>query len=142
MNKRSRMSSLLLIVILLNALSTSVFAGTELKQPLEVTTRFVSTSLFNNNFAISSSGKAQAATYINTEDADKIVINGYLQQYKDGSWQTIKSWSKTEYAQINSWNKSWYVVKNHSYRYKVFGYVYRDSILVDNLYYISDEEVY
>lgn len=51
---------------------------------------------YQNTFSISSSGAATVNTTLNAgNNINKVVISSSIQQYINGSWTTIKSWTST-----------------------------------------------
>jgi hypothetical protein len=71
---------------------------------------------FTNSFDISDSGLAQFDTVLYARsNINKVVINTSIQQYTNGSWQTIKSWSSTSNSNSGYLNQKWYVVSGYYY---------------------------
>lgn len=67
--------------------------------------------------SINSSGKATAEVYVtgNSEVTSiKATIN--LQQYKNGSWATIKTWSESSSSKILNFIDTYYVSSGYTYR--------------------------
>lgn len=66
---------------------------------------------------------------IRTFDTVKIVL--HLQQYKNGSWQTIKSWQATG-SMCAGLNQKYFVADGYAYRLYCYGYVYNsNNVLVE-----------
>lgn len=66
---------------------------------------------------INSSGKATVETYVtgNSEvTSAKATIR--LQQYKIGSWTTIKTWNESSSSRILNFSSTYYVTKGYYYR--------------------------
>lgn len=66
---------------------------------------------------INSSGKATVETYVtgNSEvTSAKATIR--LQQYKSGSWTTIKTWNESSSSRILNFSSIYYVTKGYNYR--------------------------
>ena len=66
---------------------------------------------------INSSGKATVETYVtgNSEvTSAKATIR--LQQYKNGSWTTIKTWNESSGSRILNFSSTYYVPKGYYYR--------------------------
>lgn len=66
---------------------------------------------------INSSGKATVETYVtgNSEvTSSKATIR--LQQYKSGSWTTIKTWNESSSSRILNFSSTYYVPKGYYYR--------------------------
>lgn len=93
---------------------------------------------FTNSFEISSSGLAEFDTSLYARsNINKVVINASIQQYINGSWQTIKSWSSTSYSNSGYLNQKWYVVSGYYYRLVSTGAVYQNNVLVEQTSYTS-----
>lgn len=77
-------------------------------------------------FDISSSGRAEIATLMDTKngDTDSLKIVSNLQQLQNGSWTTIKSWTRTTEATLLTLEATWYVYKGYSYRLVTSYYAY------------------
>ncbi len=56
-----------------------------------VQARFAYINLFQNSFDISDNGKSSFSTILWSRNVDEIKLYGYLQQYKNGKWKTIKT---------------------------------------------------
>lgn len=77
-------------------------------------------------FDISSSGKAEIVATMDAKNtkSDSLKIVANLQQFKNGSWTTIKSWTSTTESTSLIFQKSWYVPKGYSYRVLTNYYAY------------------
>lgn len=80
-------------------------------------------------FDISSSGRAEIVATMDTKNSevDSLKVVSNLQQLKDGSWTTIKSWTSTTESMSLILQKSWYVSKGYSYRLVTNYYAYSGS---------------
>lgn len=92
---------------------------------------FTNINVFQSTFDISSNGKASNTVYLNARNVDKVEIRANLQQYKSGSWTTIKSWSEFGNQTSYGFTKYWYVTKGYSYRLVSYGYVYKGNKIVE-----------
>lgn len=91
---------------------------------------------FSNTFDISDSGLFQFDTSLTARsNINKVVINASIQQYVNGNWQTIKSWTSTSYSYMGDINQSWYVMSGYYYRLVSSGAVYQDDILMEQTSY-------
>lgn len=94
-------------------------------------TRMEPYSLYTNSLiaelAISSSGTVTASIlrYINTTMSVK--VNAYLQQYSEGSWKNIGSWSQSSNSTSTAIRKITTVSKRYKYRLKASYYAYSGS---------------
>lgn len=97
---------------------------------------WVSITEFTNSFEISSGGLAQFDTSLYARsNINKVVINAGIQQYINGSWQTIKSWTSTFYSNSGYLNQKWYVMSGYYYRLVSTGVIYQDDVLVEQTSY-------
>ncbi len=88
----------------------------ELKEPsISIQMAYINTT--SNDFAISA-GQAYISCSIKgySDITDNVTIYANLQQYKNGSWVTIESWSETFNDYIGSINKTYSVDKGYTYR--------------------------
>ena len=95
-------------------------------------------AMFENSFDISGTGKASISVLLYAFDADNLEVVANLQQYRNGSWVTIKSWSKTSADISVSIEATWYVASGYSYRLVSTGTVYENGIQVEQTTYISN----
>lgn len=65
-------------------------------------------------------------------EADNVKITCELQQY-NGSWKTIKSWSKSVDETSISLEKNYAIAKNYSYRLKVTAKAYKGTKLLETV---------
>ena len=99
-------------------------------------------SQFNNSFDITSTGRSDIESMMYAFSVDLIEIQVNLQQYKNGSWTTIKSWTGKSKDVICSVVGSWYVQKGYAYRMVSTGTVYIDGQEVEQVNYISQGRWY
>ena len=92
---------------------------------------------FSNGFDISTTGKATIESILYAFDVDEIRIDANLQQYKNGSWTTIKSWSSTSRDIYCAIDEIWYVISGYSYRLVSTGRVYENGKQVEQATYTS-----
>jgi len=97
---------------------------------------------FRNNFNISSTGKATVTVILYAYDVDSIEVEANLQQYKNGSWVTIKSWSNSSNDYYCGIGESWYVMSGYNYRLYSIGTVYENEVPVEQTTYTSDPHWY
>lgn len=128
-------SGLLILTILLSLNWMTV----EAKQPKDINkddeiihVEFTYITMFKNDFEISDSGKSSVATTLRSYNVDEVHITGYLQQYTNGEWKTIKTWSSEASGNSDEFSGSWYVASGYSYRYKSYAYLYKDGSLVES----------
>lgn len=103
---------------------------------------FTNVDVFQNEFDIASNGKSSNTVYLNARNVDKVEIRLYLQQYNSGKWTTIKSWSESRNSTSYGFTNNWYLDKGYSYRLVSYGYVYKDSKIIESTSRISRIIVY
>ena len=134
---RKSIYKIIIVCLVFCTMAVPVFAeSTRVTEDYQ--TRFTNINVFMNHLEISDSGKASVTTHINGRDCDQVKVVAYLQQYKDGQWKTIKSWSETSEGTIGGIGKSYYVMSGNSYRLKSYGYVYGEGKLLDKTSYVGD----
>lgn len=132
-----------LIIMMVFCISSNVNAKSNETESVDkgiIQPMFTTINLFQNNFDISTDGKATISSYLSASNVDQVKISGSLQQCKDGRWQTIKSWSSTQNATSSSLSQSYYVVSGYSYRYVSYGYTYKKGVLVESTSYTSNSK--
>ncbi|WIV13507.1 hypothetical protein [Proteiniborus sp. MB09-C3] len=114
--------ALCLIIVILVFLPFNIGAyadddiGEESQKP-SISIQMTYINNISNDFTISA-GQAYIACSVKgyNDITDKVAIYVNLQQYKDGSWVTIKSWSETFNDYIGNINKTYSVDKGYTYR--------------------------
>jgi len=96
-----------------------------------ISPRFTYINLFQNHFDISDYGKASISVYLNARDVDQVKVVANLQQYRNGNWRTIKSWSAKNDKNSAGIGKNYYISSGYLYRLKCYGYVYVNNRLVE-----------
>ena len=98
---------------------------------------------YRNAFDISKSGRADVTVILNSFTADSIRVEASIQQFKDGRWVTIKTWSNTVKDNITcGLAKSWYVMSGYYYRMVSTGMVYKNGKIVEQTSYTSPIRLY
>jgi hypothetical protein len=94
--------------------------------------------------SISSSGTAtvKGSAYGNQSSTDEVEIYLYLQQYKNGSWQTIESWSDSFESHRGNLSETYSLTKGYKYRAKAVYYAYGNSGGYDCITSYSSEQSY
>lgn len=98
---------------------------------------FTYISLFQNAMDISSDGKASISVYLTAQNVDSVRVDANLQQFKNGSWTTIKNWTNTSIGTNSGLNGTYYVAKGYQYRLVSNGYVYKQNIEIERTTYTS-----
>lgn len=118
----SKRKILCLIIVVLLCLSFSIRAYADdiiWEEPKEssISVQMTYINTTSNDFAISA-GQAYVACSIRGYNGvtDKVTIYADLQQCKNGSWITIKSWSETSNDYMGSISKTYSVDKGYTYR--------------------------
>lgn len=138
---------LIKIIIFLMVISTPVYASnnyedTNILDNTIITPYFSNISVFTNTFEISSSGKASVASYLSARNIDNLTIEVDLQQFKDGNWTTIKSWTQSSKGISGGLSGSYYVIKGYIYKVVSKAMVYKNGVLVESTSNISKMESY
>jgi hypothetical protein len=98
---------------------------------------------FANTFSISSSGEAIVNSQLHANsNINRVVLTTSIQQYKNGSWTTIKSWSSTSYSSSGLIDQNWNLVSGYNYRLVSSGSVYENGTLIETTSYISASRWY
>ncbi len=141
---RKRAVALVLSLLILCVAPMQVFAlGTNQVTNSEIGPLWVSITEFTNSFEISGSGLAQFDTSLYARsNINKVVINASMQQYNNGSWQTVNSWTSTTYSNSGYLNQKWYLMSGYYYRLVSSGAVYQDDVLVEQTSYTGSSYWY
>ena len=107
-----------------------------------VTPFFTNITLFQNVFDISTDGKATISVYLTARNVDSVKVDTSLQQFKNGNWLTIKSWTNTSAGTYAGVSGSYYVAKGYQYRLVSSGYVYKSGSLIEQTEYYSNIKHY
>lgn len=139
------LSGVLIMVIVLSISLVSVEAKQmkDKKNDEEIIqVRFAYIDLFKNSFEIADNGKSSFSTILWSRNVDEVHLYGYLQQYNNGKWKTIKSWSNETDGTEGILAGSWYVASGYSYRFKSYAYLYKDGTVVESTSYSSNNVYY
>ena len=126
-----------IIVIPVTAAPVSQVIKQDIVQPM-----FTNIILFQNGFNISSTGKVSVSVYLTAQNVDSVKVDANLQQYRNGAWITIKSWTKTSAGTNAGLSGTYYVAKGYSYRIVSNGFVYKGSKMIETTTYTSDTKKY
>ena len=107
-----------------------------------VTPFFTNITLFQNVFDISTDGKTSISVYLTARNVDSVKVDASLQQFKNGNWLTIKSWTNTSAGTYAGVSGTYYVAKGYKYRLKSSGYVYKSSSQIERTDFYSDIKIY
>lgn len=115
---KKKFITLLLVMILVSSFSMSVLANiTELNDEVVISPMFTYISMAEAEIFINSSGKATVETYLTGNSkvtSTKATIK--LQQYRGGSWTTIKTWDESRNSRILNFSSTYYVSSGYEYR--------------------------
>jgi len=103
---------------------------------------FTNITLFQNVFDISTDGKASISVYLTARNVDSVKVDASLQQFKNGNWLTIKSWTNTSAGTYAGVSGTYYVAKGYQYRMVSKGLVYNNQILTEITTYIGNSKTY
>lgn len=134
---RKRVFLLVLVIMLLCTAPVQVFAlETNSENGLEMGPLWVNITSFVNASDITGSGIFEFETRLYARsNIDKVVIDASIQQYNNGSWQTIKSWTSTSYSSSGSMYQNWAVMSGYYYRLVSTGLVYQNNVLMEQTSY-------
>ena len=135
------------IVFIITSLRESVQAQSnqlfkDVSQQLVIRPNFTYIWIFQTGFDISSTGKASVNVYLTAQNVDSVKVEASLQQYKNGAWTTIKSWSNTETGTNAGLAGTYYVAKGYSYRVVSCCSVFKSGNLVEITSYTSNSKTY
>ncbi len=133
-------ASVLLIAVSILCMAPMQINAQETEQKINsaIGPMWVSITDFQNTFDISASGAALVNLRLNARsDINKVVINASIQQYVNGRWTTIKSWTSTSYNNSGYLDQTWYVTSGYYYRMVSTGAVYQNDKLVEQTSYTS-----
>jgi hypothetical protein len=138
--------STMLVLVMLGSMSYMPIEAKQTdvgeKNDETIQVRFTHIDTFNNRFDISDRGKASISTILWANNVDELEINGYLQQYKNGKWNTIKTWSRQTKETEGLLTESWYIDKGYFYRYKSNVFLYSEGSLCEKTGFISGNVYY
>ena len=125
-----RITTSLMAVLLLCALSPwGAAAQTEGMQPLWT---YVTKVIGTINISSSGTAKVTAAGEARSLGVTKTTVTASLQQFKDGKWQEIKSWTITSNGTSAKLSEnSWPVACGYSYRVVVTAKAYGGATLLE-----------
>lgn len=118
-----RVISIILAVLTVCVLATPALAA--VKDPVDPQYAHI-TSLYATIRIDSSTGLAKCSGAIRARKVTPVKIVVQLQQYKDGAWGTLQTWTNTGsfYASEVGYR---YVLKGYTYRTKVTAFIYDES---------------
>ena len=107
-----------------------------------VTQFFTNITLFQNVFDISTDGKVTISVYLTARNVESVKIDASLQQFKNGNWLTIKSWTNTSAGTYAGVSGTYYVAKGYQYRLVSSGYVYKSGNIIEQTDFYSIIKTY
>lgn len=107
-----------------------------------VTPFFTNITLFQNVFDISTDGKVSISVYLTARNVDSVKVDASLQQFKNGNWLTIKSWTNTSVGTYAGVSGTYYISEGCQYRILSNGYVYQNGFVCENTSYLSESKEY
>lgn len=133
--KKRKFIQIISTVLILCVLSLPVYAEANItREVIEqqmVIPLFTNITLFQNGFTISATGKAEVRVYLTGTNITSVKVEASLQQNKNGTWTTIKSWTNTSNDTNSELAGSFYVTKGYSYRVVSKGMVYSGNKLIE-----------
>lgn len=126
--------AVVLAIILISSMAVPASAS--------VTPRYTHTSFVYSNLSIDTFwGVATCEGELLAYDDVPVEITVYLQVYKDGEWQTVKSWYASDMMYVYL-SKQYAIYRGYEYRTYVEGYVYNSSGYLVEIVDIADTEWY
>lgn len=139
---KNRLSIFVLSFLIICLIPMQLFALDQ-KVDSDVGPMWVSIIDFANTFHISPSGEATVNTKLYAEsNINKVILTASIQQYKNGAWNTVKSWTSTSYSSNGTIDQNWYLVSGYNYRLISSGSVYQNNTLIEKTSYISSSVWY
>ena len=141
LKKRLTRVSVIAIMICLLGVPTQAQENSSIYEAFEEVNfqpQFTNISIFQTGFDISSTGKASVNVYLTAQNVDSVKVDASLQQYKNGAWKTIKSWTNTAAGTNAGLSGTYYVAKGFAYRIVSKGFVYKGSKLIETTIYTSE----
>lgn len=136
--KRLKLRWVLSLIVVMFAINVPTFADghepsvCKLNSNYEIVTPFFTNiTLFQNVFDISTDGKATISAYLTARNVDSVKVDASLQQFKNGNWLTIKSWTNTSAGTYAGVSGTYYVAIGYQYRLVSSGYVYKGGSLIE-----------
>ncbi len=144
---KNKKKFLFLLMALLSFASLPTYAFESTEQTLNsgniiIQPRFTNISIYQNTFDLSASGKASVMTYLTVRTLSDVRVEASLQQSKNGTWTTVKSWSSSASGTSSGLNVTYYVLKGYNYRMISSGKVYKNGKLIEQTSYVSESKYY
>lgn len=101
----------------------------------EIAPRWSYVTAIDGTLGISSNGTASVSAWGDalTKGVDNVELTASLQQYKNGSWSTIKSWSASANSRLVTLAKQTYpVAHGYSYRLSITLKAYKGQTLLES----------
>ena len=132
----------LFILIAIPTYANSNDLKNEYSEQIIVQPYFTNISIFQNLFDISSDGKVSVTVYLTAQNVDSVKVDANLQQFKNGFWTTIKSWSNTSVGTNAGLSGTYYVAKGYNYRLVSNGTVYKSISIIETTTFTSTSKSY
>ncbi|MFZ7131910.1 MAG: hypothetical protein ACOWWR_06090 [Eubacteriales bacterium] len=143
MKSRFKVLFCICMIILIISVFTPVNAAVQpINLDAELQPMFTYIDTFYSIFDVSSGGIATINVYLSSSNADRTKISAKIQQYYNGRWYDIKTWTKTSYTSSCSLNKSYSIVSGFTYRLVSYGYVYNNGSLLESTHSTSQNKYY
>ncbi len=136
MQKKAIVVILAFLIICLTPMQIFAFNEGQSESQQIISPRWTYITEFANAFDISPTGLFQLYTALSARSGiTKTEVTASIQQYVNGDWQTIKSWTQTSKRNKIELLQEWYVEKNYYYRLVSSGAVYVNDTLVEQTSY-------
>jgi hypothetical protein len=107
-----------------------------------VTPNFTNISFVKTDLSIGSDGVAHAQTTATARNVDKIIVSMSLQQFDNGNWKVLKTWSQTTFGTESFQYNTMIVSRGFKYRVVSNIKVYLDNIIREEIINMSEEVFY
>ncbi|MGI5901486.1 MAG: hypothetical protein ACOX7U_03295 [Desulfitobacteriia bacterium] len=136
---KKKFTVILLVAILAFLLPMQALAaeGPAIDDPIKPS--WIAIDAYYNHFSINKYGLAKLGTSVECNpNVNKIEITQKLQQYTNGRWVTIKSWTEVHLDScIAIMERQWFVSRNYNYRMTSSASVYIDGTYIEYVSYTS-----
>lgn len=114
-------------------------AFANLEQPK---TQYILITTFGNNLSISSTGKATISAEVTTSTSNTLKLTSTLQQFNEGRWVNVKSWSSTSKGFRVIQEELVYIYSGYLYRVYSQVSIYSENLLIESAHRYSTQRSY
>lgn len=132
MKKRTRLIGMLLVVCILLSNVTTVFASNGENigiMPYWTDVSMISSRMEVDKWGIATISASGQSSITSSADSVELIVD--LQWYKDGKWETLKTWSDKPEATFAAVYERYAIAKGYSYRLYLTVKAYKGSKLLE-----------